>query len=229
MSSFSPCATFKLAPIPIPIFLVSLSMLKDRHAFNLDTPLPPLPDDYFHVHSLYPSQVTWKLSTLDLHSPSLSWDCQNSFIYWFPTKSFSLLFPHSVSRHLLVSYQVQKLGLEYKSNTSSFLFSYNTPVWRPNSFSFSQDSFTMYFHTPAYELSTQANRAKEAQSAAFWGVSKWLASSFASGMISHRACLFWKRNCRGWFPSCREEHRACVCNAVLIVHLHDIDFCQPLY
>lgn len=86
VSSFSLCVTFKLSPIPIPVCLVSLSALKDRHAVNRE----PLLADRSHVCSLYPSQASCKLLTWGLHSPTLSWDCQNPFICWFLTKSFFL-------------------------------------------------------------------------------------------------------------------------------------------
>lgn len=86
MSSFSLCVTFKLAPIPIPVCLVNLSALKDRHAVDGE----PLLADHSHVRSLYPSQASCKLSTWGLHSPTLSWDCPDPFVCWFPTKSFFL-------------------------------------------------------------------------------------------------------------------------------------------
>lgn len=81
MSSFSLCVTFKLAPIPIPVFLGSLSA-----RWRIGTQLTVSPS-WLTVLMFVLSQATCKLSMWGLHSPTLSWDCQSPFSFCFPAQS----------------------------------------------------------------------------------------------------------------------------------------------
>lgn len=198
--------------------------LKESPAFNSEPLLAGQP----HVHSFLPPQRTWKLYLTSPQPPSLMRLSRLLYLLVFCQVLFS--FVHLLSLQtffsLILGIEAEtKVQVPPLSISSAIIYLFRV-LWPPH---FPKTTSLYTLPLSPMNFPHQKTEPRRLKPVAFMGLSKWLVSSFASGLISHGTCLFWKRNCQGWFPSCREERRACVCNAVLIVHLHDIDFCQPLY